>query len=530
MMRSETHDRASYEALTAELEACRCKLAKLEAMNPYFKLIESNIHDVLAIMDMDLNRLYISPSVYWQRGFTVEEVLDTPLEDQVDPASMDLIRRTLRSVLADLPNQPVDRPVIRRLELVMYRKDGSSMTTESDVSLHLDADGNPAFLVSATRDITQRKKMEQALRESENRYRALFTDTLEALSIVKDGVIMNVNSPWLKLHGYETREEVVGRSILDFIHPSDHVSMDARRNIEFDSDLPRIYEMVDRRKDGTPVHVEVKSNTIILDGKAHILSSVRDMTQTVQARNQAAAAHEALREKTRELEMANSELSRYAFAVSHELKSPVRSAYSLIQLLADDSRAQFTREQRRYIDGTRQALENLRTTIEGMLELTRISNTAQPLAPIHIKVIIPEVFRRVQTMDGELDLPVEWPVVLGEPLLLTQVFSNLVSNGFKFNQSRRKRVRISWKNTDPDWVEITISDNGIGIEPEYIETIFTSFKRLHTREKFEGSGIGLTIVQQAVFRMKGLIRVDSTPGKGTAFKIRLKRAALSATR
>lgn len=507
--------------LKSELNAYRSKLTAIERKLPFFELVESKIPDVLSIMDIDLNRLYISPSVYWQRGYTVEEAMMIPFSESVTPESLKLVRQTLVDKLMTLPPDPSRKPITQRLELVMFRKDGSEMIVESDVSLHLDDTGKPAYLVSASRDITSRKRMERDLRDSESRYRLVFTDSLEALSILKNGILVDANQQWLSLHGYDSLSEVTGRNILHFVHPSYHNHMKSRREMTYTDYEPRIYEMMDLRKDGSVVFVEVKSSTIFYDGEPHILSAVRDITETRNAKLAAEAAKQALIEKTQDLQAANKELSRYAFAVSHELKSPVRSAYSLITLLEDDLAVHLSVQQKQYFQGARNALENLRKTIDGMLEISRVSGTSHTLRSIHVKTIVPDVFRRIQNLDGELDLPVEWPVVLGDPILLVQVLSNLVTNGFKFNRSQRKKVRISWSRKESDRIEIVVSDNGIGIENDYIGMIFETFKRLHPREEFEGSGIGLTIVQRAVQRMHGSIRVESQPGIGSKFFVTL---------
>ncbi len=484
-------------------------------------MIENNIHDVISIMDLELNKLYISPSVFWQRGFTVEEALALPISETVNAESMLHIRNSYNREMKELPIRQKGQPVTQRLELIIYRKDGSEMIAEVYATLQLDREGEPSYLVTTTRDITERKKIEEALIESEIRYRMLFTDTLEALSIVKHGIIVDANQQWLHLHGYSDLSEVVGRNILEFIHPSQRPVMKTRRKMQYDSDQARIYEMMDLKEDGSAFFAEVRSNTIHFNGEPHILSSVRDVSEKKEAEIQAESARDDLLKKTRELQVANRELSHYAFAVSHELKSPVRNAYSLISLLAEELKPGLNDQQQQYFDGARTALDSLRKTIDGMLEISRISNLSNPMRPINIKTVIPEIFRRIQNVKGDLDLPVEWPVVLGDPVLLTQILSNLISNGFKFNRASHPRVKVSWKRLKPNTIELKVSDNGIGIEQSYLDSVFDSFKRLHSRDEFEGSGIGLTIVQRAVHLMNGTIRIESTPGKGSHFIVTL---------
>lgn len=510
--------------LEKELEVCRKRVEELERKMPFFELIENNSFDVISIMDLNLNRLYISPSVFWQRGYTADEIMALPLSETMHVDSMNLIWEKYREGVEALGDRELEKPMSERLELKMYRKDGSEMIAEVNATLHLDEKRRPLYLVASTRDVTDRKRMETALIESESRYRMIFTDTLEALSIVRDGVIMNANRQWLSLHGYDELNEVVGRNVMDFIHPQHRPLMKNRRKMQYTMEDARIYEMIDLRRDGSSITVEVKSNTIQLMGKPHILSAVRDITARRAAEAEAEKARQDLLRKTQELQVANRELSHYAFAVSHELKSPVRNVYALINFLFEELQPGLTEQQKQYFKEAEKSLNSLRKTIDGMLEISRIANTSNPMRPIHIKTIIPDVFSRIQNMQGDLDLPVEWPVVLGEPVLLTQILSNLISNGFKFNQSKNPRVKISWKRLKQNRIELKISDNGIGINNEYFETIFDSFKRLHSRDEFEGSGIGLTIVQRAVQLMNGTIRIESVPGKGSHFFVTLPEA------
>ena len=157
-----------------------------------------------------------------------------------------------------------------------------------------------------------------------------------------------------------------------------------------------------------------------------------------------------------------------------------------------------------------------------MLELSRISGATGRIETIDLERFLHELIDFLDlSADVEVVLRDDWPSIDANPALLRQIFQNLIINAIKFNLSSGKRVEIDWRPVGQEHYEFCVRDNGIGIEPRYHEQIFRVFQRLHTREEYEGTGIGLAIVKKAISKLHGSISIKSELGKGSSFLVTL---------
>jgi signal transduction histidine kinase len=141
---------------------------------------------------------------------------------------------------------------------------------------------------------------------------------------------------------------------------------------------------------------------------------------------------------------------------------------------------------------------------------------------VNLNTLLPEIMTSL-SLPEDVDLLWQgtWPTIEVEPVLLRQIFQNLISNAAKFNRAPRKRIELGWRPVGEHDCELYVRDNGLGIDPRYSEQIFQIFQRLHTKQEYEGTGIGLAIVKKAVSRMGGTVHVTSTPGEGSTFFVTL---------
>ena len=160
--------------------------------------------------------------------------------------------------------------------------------------------------------------------------------------------------------------------------------------------------------------------------------------------------------------------------------------------------------------------------VDGLLELSRVGNRNLVYQTVNLNTLLQEIITSLN-MPKDVDIIWEgtWPTVEVEPVLLRQILQNLISNAAKFNSTPRKRVDLGWCLVGEHECELYVRDNGLGIDPRYTERIFQVFQRLHTRQEYEGTGIGLAIVKKAVSRMDGTVHVTSTPGEGSTFWVTL---------
>lgn len=250
--------------------------------------------------------------------------------------------------------------------------------------------------------------------------------------------------------------------------------------------------------------------------KENLEATVRQRTEEL------TRAHAELAAKAANLLETNEELSQYAFVVSHDLRAPLRAVRNYADFLREELEETLTDEQRSYFDGMTTALKFGDELVSDLLDFSRIGGGGVTTHAVSLDEFMTELKNELELApDAELICNGGMPTVLAERTLLRQIFSNLVTNGLKFNTSSVKRVEIGLAACRDTFCEIYVRDNGIGIEPRYHDRIFKMFKRLHTHREFEGTGIGLAIVKKAAVKLGGSIRIESDPGGGSTFIVTL---------
>ena len=236
----------------------------------------------------------------------------------------------------------------------------------------------------------------------------------------------------------------------------------------------------------------------------------------------------ALRAMHRQLAAANQKLEAFTFSVSHDLRAPLRAIAGFAQILHQNCHASMAEENRRYLDTIINASARMSKLIEDLLLYARTARIAAvrvpvPLAPLmqHLATIFGE---RIVTAGARFEILEPLATPLGDATLISQILNNLVDNALTYRcHDGQPQVRIAAKQVGGD-VVLSVADNGIGIEPQYHQKIFEVFQRLHSSDEYPGTGLGLAIVAQAVRVMEGDITIESTPGAGTTFAIRLQAA------
>jgi signal transduction histidine kinase len=236
----------------------------------------------------------------------------------------------------------------------------------------------------------------------------------------------------------------------------------------------------------------------------------------------------ALRAMHRQLTAANRELEAFTYSVSHDLRAPLRAISSFAHILDKDYRESLGAEGSRCLDKIIATSSRMATLIEDLLLYARTACAAEgavpvPLAPLtqHVSTIFGE---RISSTGARIEIVEPLATPLGDPTLIGQILNNLVDNALTYCcVEGTPQVRITSKRTG-GYVMIQVADNGIGIEPEYHEKIFQVFQRLHSRDEYPGTGLGLAIVAKAVRVMEGAVSVESAPGRGSTFTVRLPAA------
>jgi signal transduction histidine kinase len=230
-------------------------------------------------------------------------------------------------------------------------------------------------------------------------------------------------------------------------------------------------------------------------------------------------AEEQLRQASSELVHSNTELQQFAYVASHDLSEPLRMVVSYLQLLVDRSRDRLDAESHEFIGYAIDGAQRMQALIDDLLAYARVGNRGQAFEKVDCEQVFRGVLANIKVTVEESDAVIEHgqlPVVNGDPVQLTQVFQNLITNAIKFRGPAPPRIFVDARRSNGEWI-IQVKDNGIGINPKDYDRVFVLFQRLHTRQEYPGTGMGLAICKKIIERHGGKIWVESKPGEGTTF-------------
>ena len=221
----------------------------------------------------------------------------------------------------------------------------------------------------------------------------------------------------------------------------------------------------------------------------------------------------------KELECSNTELEQFAYIVSHDLQEPLRMVSSYVELINKRSKDKLDNNAYEFISFAQEGAYRMQKMINDLLVYSRLGTQKKKFEPIDCNILISHVLDNLQISIRENKARIIYdslPTVLADEVKLMQLFQNLINNAIKFRRKKSPVIHISAELKQDKWI-LAIQDNGIGIEPQYFEHIFTVFRRLHTREKYPGTGIGLAICKKIIESHGGTIWINSEVGKGTTF-------------
>ena len=226
-----------------------------------------------------------------------------------------------------------------------------------------------------------------------------------------------------------------------------------------------------------------------------------------------------LAERAKELSRSNADLEQFAYAASHDLQEPLRAIVGFTQIVEQNYKGRLDADADSLITRTVKAALRMQGLINDLLAYSRVGRAPQEHQHVNCETIVVQAVENLQAAIEEGQVAVvrdTLPTVMTNASLVTQVFNNLIANAIKFRAEKAPRVRVSAIREGDEWV-FSVQDNGIGIDPQYADRIFTIFQRLHGRTEYEGTGIGLAICKKAMHRLGGRIWVDSKPGEGATF-------------
>jgi PAS domain S-box-containing protein len=406
------------------------------------------------------------------------------------------------------------------IELNGRRKDGSEFPIEIMLSPLESAEG--ILVTAAIRDISVRRAAEKHLGQMEGRYRGLLEAAPDAMVVVnRRGEIVLLNVQAERQFGYH-RDELVGQKMKNIIPDgfAERLISDGLRSPE-DALAQKIgtgIELIGRRKDGTEFPIELMLSPLESAEGVLVTAAIRDITT-----RKTAETH--LIHKVEELNRSNEELGQFAYIASHDLQEPLRMVASYTQLLSRRYKGKLDAEADDFIAFAVDGANRMQRLIQDLLAYSRVGTKGTDLLDYSSEEALQQALINLRAPIGDSGALVTHdplPNVLADEMQLIQLFQNLVGNAIKYQSPGIPVIHVSAAmNVEKKWI-FSIRDNGLGIDPQYFEKIFGMFQRLHKREEFAGTGIGLAICKKIVERHGGNISVESQPGQGSTFRFTLE--------
>jgi PAS domain S-box-containing protein len=600
------------------------------------RLITENMSDTVWLMDMNLQTTFISPSVERLRGYSLEELQALPLDQQLTPPSLAHAMEAMARELTPERLADTNALISVMLELEFYRKDGSTFWSENNLTVIRNLDGQPVTILGIGRDITERKRAEEAL----HRYELLARHSRDIILFMRrdNGRILEANAAATNAYGY-SREELLSLSISD-LRSSETQSLVVDQMTEADA-RGILFETVHRRKDGHTFPVEVSSQGATMGGTRTLISVIRDITERkrveealrqsetryrllvdaipnmsvhlfdqdhrfliaggeeitkggfdkslIEGRTLSEAypdevvsileplydkalrgessffeqeygdfvyhqsiipvhddqgriyagmvlshnitgrkrAEEELQRAMQELKRSNADLEQFAYVASHDLQEPLRMVASYTQLLARRYHGKLDADADEFITYAMDGATRMQTLINDLLAYSRVGTRGKPFEPTDVAAVLQAVLANLAIAireSGAVVTHAALPEVKADPSQFVQLLQNLIGNAVKFRSESPPQIHLGVERLPGEW-RFSVRDNGVGIEPQYFQRIFAVFQRLHTQREYPGTGIGLAICKKIVERHGGRIWVDSQPGQGSTFYFTLPDGA-----
>jgi PAS domain S-box-containing protein len=385
-----------------------------------------------------------------------------------------------------------------------------------------DDKGRVLALEGFITDISDRQQAESALRESEERYRSLFEQSVVGLGIfTPDGRVFAANAALERLTGF-TETELKALGTRAFFHrPQDRPALLAE--LKNKSQLKN-FETTLRRKDGATFDASLNVAQIHLGNDSFLQVSCQDISERKQAEDEIyklnAELDQRVQLRTTELNAANKELESFAYAVSHDLRAPLRGIDGWSQALLEDYQEKLDEQGKEYLHTVRSEAQRMGRLIDALLSLSRINRSEMKRQQLDLSEIVHEIATDLQRREPERTVAFHITpklITIADPDLLLVLLRNLIGNAWKFT-SRREHAVISFGvEKQEDEIVYFVQDNGAGFDMQFAAKIFTPFQRLHHQEEFPGTGIGLATVQRIIHRHGGRIWTDGKLDEGAVF-------------
>jgi PAS domain S-box-containing protein len=384
-----------------------------------------------------------------------------------------------------------------------------------------DGEGKILFAVNFWHETTTERISEQALRESEERFRATFEQAVVGFAQVgTDGRFLRVNRKLSEMLGY-SEEELSSRTFGELTFPADRDrDLGVFRRMLAGEQETYTTEKRYIRRNGEVIWAHLMTRLIRDDGGAprYFASVIQDITERKRA-------EQALGQRTEQLARSNEELEQYATVASHDLQEPLRAVSGYAQLLQRRYAGHLDADADRFIGYIVEGVQRMWNLINDLLAYSR-AGRGESFSAVSLDLVLDRVLKNLSASIQESQTVVSrepLPVVLGDEGQMVQLLQNLVGNAIRFRRGPGPKIQVSATPSNGRWV-VSVKDDGIGIDPAFFDRLFVLFQRLHSKEEYPGTGIGLAMSKKIVERHGGKIWLESDPGQGSTFYFSLPDA------
>ena len=469
------------------------------------KVIEQ-ISEAIIVIDTDTRINYLNKAAQELYGYDEYEVIGKTPKDFSADSDYEVMQKQIYKAIKN--------GKIWEGEYYNKKKNGDVFLASVRISPLFEENEIVAH-VGIIQDITKEKEKETLIENSENKFFKAFyhSPMAKTITVTDTGEIIEVNEEFEKLTGY-SREELMGKTTIELLILNEEERYKIVKKVKRYGHFKNIY-VTCNTKHGAKVNLLVSVSKIDIGDKDCILTVAQDVTDRLKD-------EERLKEYATKLENSNSNLQQFASVIAHELREPLRSTLTFLEMFANDHVDEKDSNASECFANIKDNIGHMQKLINGMLSLAKIETDKELIDNIDlmkvVKMAITNLSRKIDESGAKISFN-DLSCIIGDESQLVQVFSNLIKNSIKYSGDKTPVIDIT-SHLDVDSLIIRINDNGIGIDSDNLKNIFMVFNKSKTRDK-DSFGLGLSICDRIIQKHGGVIWAESVKGEGSTFFIKL---------